>query len=81
MVLDFSKVGWKLAVKEFSLSLIKTAAAAGVAFAIQRLAEIHLPVDSMDAAAVIAAVGLLRALLTSLGKWLTVTQTSEVVVG
>lgn len=69
--LDFTTVGWKDAVKEFISSVIKTAIAAVIAYVIARLNEVSIPLDAENASTIIAAIGLVRAALTSVSKWVT----------
>lgn len=78
MLLDFTPHGWKAAIKEFTLSVLKTMLSAGVAYVIARLAEYNVPTDSAHAAELIAGVGLLRAALTSLYAWVTTSKATVV---
>lgn len=71
MYLDFSPHGWKDALKEFALSVFKTAIAAAIGYILTQLAQINVPVDAKHASEIIAALGLIRALLTSLATWIT----------
>lgn len=69
MLLDPSRLGWNLAVKEFIFSLAKTmvsaAIVAGIAYLTAQLSNFHANTPEL-----IMAIALLRALGTSLVKWL-----------
>lgn len=69
MFLDFSKEGWKEAVKEFFFSLLKTLLAAALTFAGARLAE--YPITATTGPEIVAAIALVRAFITAGSTWLT----------
>lgn len=86
MTWDFSKAGALDGVKEFFWSLLKTALTVIVAYALLRLANIHLDVhnNNFDLYTGIIIIG--RALLSGFGQWVTtlpgtVTDTTPVTVG
>lgn len=82
ILFDLSKEGWKDSLKEFGLSLFKTVLAAGVVFVLDRLSQYQLPVSTpAEYAGLFAlAVGVVRALLTSVWVWATRTSASIVPV-
>jgi hypothetical protein len=73
LIFDFSKAGWKLAVKEFFLSLVKTVVAAAIVYVGVKLNNLNVSEFVKPEYAVIgtAVIGLVRAGLTSLYKWST----------
>lgn len=85
MYLDFTHHGLKEAAKEFALSILKTMLAAGIAFVIAKLAEFQIPLDNAHSAELLAGVGLLRAVLTSVFQWVSTPnpklQVAEQIVG
>jgi small basic protein len=77
LIFDFSKAGWKLAVKEFFLSLVKTVVAAAIVYIGVKLNNLDVSTFVSPEYAVIgtAVIGLVRAGLTSIYKWATTIDT------
>lgn len=76
MFLDFTKTGWKAAAVKFVKDAFKTMLAAGIAYAITQLGQLHLATPELGL--LVVAV---RATLSALLTWLTASQTPETVVG
>lgn len=80
-VLDFSTAGLGAAVKRFFLSLVKTMAAAGIAYILLRLDSVHIsnyvrPMYAGDALVLLAGV---RSIFAFLEEWLTTSPTQTAV--
>lgn len=75
---DFSSAGWKEGVKEFFLSLFKTAVAAVIVYLGVKLDGLHLANFVKPMYALYAGLGLagVRALMTSIYIWATTTATT-----
>ena len=71
MILDFSSAGAISALKEFFVSLVKTALIAGIAFIGFRLNNIHLGLSTPNYAIYTGLIIVGRAVISSIAVWAT----------